>query len=250
MNEKRPQRRKYYVSPLIQGRLITRMAGYWCVYHLFLWHAMFLYRVLQYRDAVAAGAPEVPWWNLYTSFVVDNSTMLICAVLVFPLILWDMIHLTHRVAGPLVRFQNTLRRMSEGEDVKEVKLREGDLLDELRDAFNDYLDSLHEMKPSDSQPAVETVAPVSTAAIEPAAPLAVIGETLMPQPEPERVEPKASKHLPTQREVAVAKQNSDSDDFDAILHDLRDIQSTLSRVKVESPAGSSSFSPRDELRLD
>lgn len=257
MNEKRPQRRKYYVSSPIQGRLITRMAAYWCVYHLVLWHAMFLYRFLQYRDSLADGAPEVPWWNLYTAFAFENSTMLICAVLVFPIILWDMIHLTHRVAGPLVRFQNTLRRMSEGEEVKEVKLREGDMLDDLRDAFNDFLDSLQERKKGDSQLEVAVMTPAAPAAvappasrIEPLAPWAATTSALTAVPTAKRVEREAPQHLPSSQEVAAAVAQQDSDEFSSILFDLRDIQSTLNRVKAERPTGSGSASQLDNLRLD
>ncbi len=257
MNEKRPLRRKYYVSPVIQGRLISRMAAYWCVYHLVLWHAMFLYRFLQYRDSVDSGAPEVPWWNLYKSFAFENSTMLICAAFVFPLILWDMIHLTHRVAGPLVRFQNTLRQMSEGEEVKEVILREGDLLDDLRDAFNDYLDSLQERKRKDSQLDVAVMSPSAPAAVAPPtsqvaplAPWAATTSALTAVPMAKRVVREAPQHLPTGHGRAVAESHPDSDEFSTILHDLRDIQSTLSRVKAERPTGSGSASQLDDLRLE
>jgi len=57
--------------------------------------------------------------------------MILYVLAVFPLILWDMMKVTHRVAGPLVRFGNTLKRLEQGEKVQEVRLRKGDLLVEF-----------------------------------------------------------------------------------------------------------------------
>lgn len=235
MNEKRPQRRKYYVSPLIQGRLISRMAVYWCVYHIFLWHAMFLYHILHYRNAVRIGAATpMPLWDLYSSFAVENTTMLVCAALVFPLIFMDMIYLTHRIAGPLVRFQNTLRRMSEGEVVRHIQLRDGDLLDELRDAFNDYLDSLH-----------ERATPAAT--VEAASSLTSAASTLMPKGEPSDETQRVTIGYGALKPSPNA---ADDEEFSSILHDLRDIQSAMVPVKVGSTLVTDSESGSNELRID
>jgi methyl-accepting chemotaxis protein len=221
------------------------MAMYWCGYHLVLWHAMFLYHFLEYREGFAAGAPEVPLWNLYGSFAVANSTMLICAGLVFPLLLWDMIHFSHKVAGPLVRFQNTLRRMSEGEEIRQIQLRKGDLLDDLRDAFNDYLDSLHERKER-LQPESTVVESLSPAIAQATAPTA----TPVAQSSSSAAEPTSLQHAPLSRERAAAVAAQSPDEFASILYDLRDIQSTVSRVKSEEPAGAGSASRHDDLRID
>jgi hypothetical protein len=77
--------------------------------------------------------------ELYTTFTLEHYSMVICAVAVFPIILCDMLKLTHRVAGPLVRFRNELARLARGENVEPVRLRDGDLLDEFLDAFNEFV---------------------------------------------------------------------------------------------------------------
>ena len=142
MTQQKYVRQKYYVNPQLQGRIIRRMATYWCFYHILLWHAMFLYRYIQYRDAVAHGGRSFSIGDLYFGFALQNTTLIVCASLAFPFFLWDVFLLSHRVAGPLVRFQNTLRRMAGGERVSHIELRKGDLVFDLRDAFNDYLDSI------------------------------------------------------------------------------------------------------------
>jgi len=204
MKKSQPQRRKFYINPLMQGRIISRLSMYWCVYHLVLWHAMFLYRYLEYRDAVIKGAPRIPLGDLYWGFAFQNSTMIICAAMVFPLILWDMIYFSHRIAGPLVRFQNSLRRLADGERVPKIELRHGDLLDDLRDAFNDYLDAL------ESRRAEQQVA-----------------EMIQPRPVPASIGAAGA---------SAASSPNVPEEFATILHDLRDIQSSVGRVKTDEPA--------------
>ena len=70
-------------------------------------------------------------------------TLLILAAALSPIVLWDMLKLTHQIAGPLVRFRNALQKMAIGEPVAKIKLRDGDLLVEFQDAFNEFLDSDH-----------------------------------------------------------------------------------------------------------
>ena len=43
------QRKKKFVSGPIQGRLLLRMGVYWVLYHVILWHALFIFRYVEYR---------------------------------------------------------------------------------------------------------------------------------------------------------------------------------------------------------
>ncbi len=52
----------------------------------------------------------------------------------------------HRVAGPVYRFRNILRRVSKGEIPDEFRLREGDFFTETADDLNLVLRSLRERK--------------------------------------------------------------------------------------------------------
>lgn len=142
MGGKKKARKKLYVSRRIQGGMLAKLALYWGVYHFVLWHAMFMYRYMQYRADVLGGAAHVSFAELYSTFAAQHYSMVLCAVGVFPIVLWDMVKITHRIAGPLVRFQNTLREMAKGVRPRPIKLRRGDLLVELQDAFNEYVTSL------------------------------------------------------------------------------------------------------------
>ena len=143
MSDPQHQRKQVYVSRAIQGRIVSKLAFYWVIYHLALWHAMFLFHFFLYRGQLMANPQmtAIPFSTQYVQFLVQHYSMLLCAAAVFPLIFWDMMKVTHRVAGPLVRFEATLKQLERGEKVRRVELRDGDLMGEFRDSFNSYLES-------------------------------------------------------------------------------------------------------------
>ena len=92
------------------------------------------------------GAPSIPVSDLYSAFVAQNYTVIVCALAVFPVVLWDMLSQSHRIAGPLVRFQTVLRQLAAGQRVERVQLRRDDLLVEFQNTFNEFLEKIgHEI---------------------------------------------------------------------------------------------------------
>jgi len=83
----------------------------------------------------------MPFWEYYGKFFEVNKSILICAVAICPILLWDTLRVTHRIAGPIVRFKDVLKRLTEGEKVTKIELRDNDLMEDLRDAFNEFLAS-------------------------------------------------------------------------------------------------------------
>ena len=145
------QRKKKFVSGPIQGRLLLRMGVYWVLYHVILWHALFIFRYVEYRvESTTTGAYK-PIGELYDQFTLDYYPIIFCAVFALPIVLVDLMNLTHRIAGPLVRFQHALRALIAGEDVQQVGLRKGDLLIEFQGEFNKYLDFLNQQKKAEKK---------------------------------------------------------------------------------------------------
>jgi hypothetical protein len=163
----RAVRKKTFVNTAIQGRIITRMAVYWVLYHIVLWHGMFLYRYLQYRSDILSGGNAVPFRELYGQFVIDYYPMALCAMIILPAFMLDFVRLTHRIAGPLVRFRHALNDMMAGQTVEKVDLRKGDLLSEFQEAFNEFLDFYNGQRKPAAVPAAAQA--VSTAAVAPPA---------------------------------------------------------------------------------
>ncbi|QDT64394.1 hypothetical protein [Calycomorphotria hydatis] len=142
-----------YVSHDIQGRMIRSFAMYWFVYHAALWHIMFVWEWLQLNIAMLGTNEQVSVGLLYLEFMYRHAPFLLCSLLVFPCVAFDLVRFTHRVAGPLIRFRNTLNAMAKGEPVRKIKLRKGDLLTELQDSFNNYLEAVDYPEPGDDKTA-------------------------------------------------------------------------------------------------
>lgn len=139
---KKQKRNQVFVSWAIQGRMLVRLVGFWALYHFVLAGSMFLYHYARYFGEQLAGGEPRTFLDLFAEFTQTNYSLVVCALAVLPLFLWDAVKTTHRVAGPLVRFQNSLRALARGERVEPIKLRKGDMPIELQDAFNEYLASL------------------------------------------------------------------------------------------------------------
>jgi hypothetical protein len=154
-------RKRIFVNRLIQGGMLKRLACYWFVYHGVLWIALFFYRYAQYRGALLAGAPPQTFAELFGQFTQEHFSLWVCAIAILPIILWDALLFSHRVVGPLVRFQRVLENLTAGSPVGQVRLRNNDLLKDLQDTFNRYLTTLQSDRPT---PEVEELSLDSSAA--------------------------------------------------------------------------------------
>lgn len=145
----RGQRKKLFVSRSIQGVVMSRFALYWIGYHFTLWHGMLLYGYIRGNVLTAFTGGGMSFWEYYVKFFQANNTILIAAAAICPIMLWDTLRVTHRIAGPVIRFKDVLKRLGRGEQVEKVELRDQDLMDDLRDAFNEFLAT--RKKPTETQ---------------------------------------------------------------------------------------------------
>jgi len=76
---------------------------------------------------------------LYGNFTQQNLSFLVCSVVILPIMACDLLRFSHRIAGPLVRVRNELDRLTRDESVAPIRLRKGDLMQEVVDAFNRFL---------------------------------------------------------------------------------------------------------------
>lgn len=159
----RYKRRQVFVNRPVQGRLLLRFLGLWGLYHLVLWHVMFLFRFFQYfRDILNGGAPQ-SFGGLYMEFAREHYLILVCAVMVLPILLWEVLKLSHRFVGPLVQFKRCLSHLARGERVTEVHIRKGDFLVDLQNSFNEFLRSPY----APGQPAASPAAPAGDPGLAP-----------------------------------------------------------------------------------
>jgi hypothetical protein len=135
------RRKKIYLGGMLQGSLVKRLAIGWAVYHVLLFHGLFLVSYLEGARAPADDDAQQTFLERYESFAWQDRLLIFGALVAGPVLLWDVVRCTHRVAGPLVRLESMLLRMAKGETIREIKFRKGDWLTSLERALNTYLAS-------------------------------------------------------------------------------------------------------------
>ncbi len=78
------------------------------------------------------------------------TNLLVTLAVLVPLMLVFGILITHRIAGPIYRFEQHLSSIARGEDPGRCALRKGDELQELCGIINDAVETLKEGAPSRS----------------------------------------------------------------------------------------------------
>ena len=204
------RRSRIYLGGMLQGTLVKRLAIGWAVYNLLLFHGLFAVAYIEGTRVPADDDAQPTFLQSYKSFAWQNRLLIFGACAAGPIFIWDVVRCTHRVAGPLVRLENTLLRMAKGETVQEIKFRKGDWLTSLERALNIYLAS--------RAAATQQVAPPTAEAEFAPAPL-----------------------VPDARVVAQGDH-----DLNDLLRELRDINETLAALNMshaETVGDSSGFMP-------
>jgi len=94
-----------------------------------LWMTLRAFRLE--HDAVTVALFTTVWWSLTLELLV-----------VAPFVIWMGLMLTHKIAGPLVRIQAALARMTSGHYDVQLQLRKRDALVELAEGVNRLAESL------------------------------------------------------------------------------------------------------------
>jgi hypothetical protein len=116
-----------------QTRLLFRMAFYLLVYVVVVWHLGFACDVLA---SLAANGNRKRFAQLYLEYLAAVKPLLYAFFLTAPLLLYDLLKFSHRIAGPLHRCRQVMDEMAAGKPVTEFKPRKHDFMGDLFRAFN------------------------------------------------------------------------------------------------------------------
>jgi hypothetical protein len=130
---------KYVNSVLIQGNLMWRFMTYWVVYNIALVVTMLGDQLVVRIPDMLTGNSTFNFGELLSTFGAANRPLFLAMAIFCPLLLWDMMRYTHRIAGPLYRFRKAMEDHINGEPLAAVKLRDGDLLKEFQDTYNKFI---------------------------------------------------------------------------------------------------------------
>jgi hypothetical protein len=131
MTKPNQKRSRLFIDAPLQGMLLLRVGLYWMV--CVLTQVLIIYLVAVVASMSAAPSafslpPQQLRWLL--QLVVFASALLL------PVILFDVLRLSHRWVGPVFRLRTALQALSRGEKVAPISFRAGDFWQEMAGDFN------------------------------------------------------------------------------------------------------------------
>ena len=125
------RRRQILINKQIQYALMGRVAVYLVSCLMFIVLPITLYRSFQ--------DPEILLTSHLLQVLADYSAVFLSSLVLIPCTMYDMLKLSHRFVGPVVRIRNEMTRMAAGEKVDAVVLRENDYWQDLASVFNEIV---------------------------------------------------------------------------------------------------------------
>jgi methyl-accepting chemotaxis protein len=129
------RRKKQFVHRGLQSALVCRAMWHWLLSLVAITSSTLILWLLYGNSAVGIGGVTAAVLTVWKPF----AFVLLAAVAVLPIIVIDLLKTTNRVAGPLVKLNNQLKRLSQGDDIAPIKFRDHDYCPELAESFNAVL---------------------------------------------------------------------------------------------------------------
>ena len=128
MPEMKRLRKHLFVDPSVQGALISRVVLYWFVCLLSITLMLLCWRIMTGPPRFFATHLKEMWYSY--------APAVIASFLLLPLVVVDVLRLSNRFVGPLLRLRRSMRQLGRGEEVEPIEFREADFWPEFADEFN------------------------------------------------------------------------------------------------------------------
>jgi len=131
MSSNKNFRRRFFVDPQVQGALILRVVLYWVVCLVTVTLMLLCWRI--------ATGPARLFYTHFDDMWFHYGPAMVASCILLPLLVIDIVRLSNRFVGPLVRLRRAMRALARGEHVEPVSFREGDFWLEFAQEFNALL---------------------------------------------------------------------------------------------------------------
>ena len=138
MSGKKQTRKHVFVDPKVQGELVLRVVFYWVFCLLTLSLMLLCWRIFT--------GPARLFYTHFDDMWHNYGSALLASFLLLPILLIDIVRLSNRFVGPLVRLRRSMRALARGEEVGPIHFRDNDFWQEFADEFNTIADRLQDEK--------------------------------------------------------------------------------------------------------
>ena len=137
------KRRQYFVDPKVQGAIVVRCLMYWGACLLTTFVMLFFWSLLNGPARFSWMTIDQLWFNYGPAFI--------ASLLMLPLVLWDILKMTNRFAGPVLRLRRELKKLGNGEHVNPLFFREGDYWRDVAADFNRLVVRVKELEAKETR---------------------------------------------------------------------------------------------------
>ena len=141
---KKTLRFKKLINWTVQGPIILRILAHMATYNIALFALLLMAWSIRSLMSSLGGEPVA---SDYFVFKRDAAPVLLCMAVMTPFMVWDLISLTNRIAGPLYRFEALMKDFVKSGTLKQANLRDRDLLTGFQKQFNEFVEALHALHP-------------------------------------------------------------------------------------------------------
>jgi hypothetical protein len=145
------KRSQLFVDREVQRPLVFRVVMYWAACIAMAAMLLLLWQIVT--------SPGQFWYIHVYAMRFYFGPAAVVAVLLLPIIVIDVLRLSNRFVGPIVRMRESMRRLARGEHVEPLDFRGDDFWCQFAEEFNAVVALVQESKPevetADEQPQAE-----------------------------------------------------------------------------------------------
>jgi hypothetical protein len=128
LTDKKRMRKHLYVDSKVQGALVSRALLYWAVCLIAIALLLLCWQILT--------SPPQMFYMYFNNLWFFFGPAAIASLLLVPVVVMDVIRISNRFVGPLLRLRRSMRELARGEDVGPLEFRDNDFWQDFADEFN------------------------------------------------------------------------------------------------------------------
>jgi hypothetical protein len=121
-------RKRLFVDAKVQGALIVRVVFYWLYCLLTIALMILCWRIVT--------GPARLFYTHFSDMWFFYGPAVIASFVLLPLVIIDIVRLSNRFVGPMLRMRNSMHALARGEEVEPLEFRENDFWHDFANEFN------------------------------------------------------------------------------------------------------------------
>ncbi len=128
LKNRKIMRKQLFVDPKVQGALVIRAVGYWVACLVTISLMILCWRIIT--------GPARPLFLHFDDMWFFYGPAVIASLLLLPMVIADIIRVSNRFTGPMLRLRRSMRALARGEHVTPIEFRDGDFWQDFAEEFN------------------------------------------------------------------------------------------------------------------